>query len=126
MTNALDELKIEAHNDKSSHSILPDDEQKAFEEKMDMYLLGSQDAPIYAAEEDESSDSRDLQSLNSDLTSQKSHMVMQQRSMPNFLQQLHVSVEQRGFGLNRDQLKVIKQQQAIKNDNKPIGNLEEI
>jgi len=74
---------------------------------MDMYLLGDMGAPAYAAEDGDSPSSRDSQSLNSDLTSQKSH-IYQQRSMPNFLQQLHVSVEQRGFGLNRDQLKKIK------------------
>ena len=52
---------------------------------MDMYLLGSQEAPAYAAADDVSSDSRASQSLNSDMTSQKSH-IYQQRSMPNFLQ----------------------------------------
>lgn len=34
-----------------------------------MYLLGSQDAPAYAAADEESSDSRASASLNSDMTS---------------------------------------------------------
>ena len=43
MSDQLDELPIPnyAQNDKSSISILPEEEQKDFEDKMDMYLLGS-------------------------------------------------------------------------------------
>lgn len=49
LTNNLEELLQPVHGDKSSISILPDEEQKAFEDKMDMYLLGGQAAPTYAA-----------------------------------------------------------------------------
>lgn len=49
LTNNLEELLQPVHADKSSISILPDEEQKAFEDKMDMYLLGGQAAPTYAA-----------------------------------------------------------------------------
>lgn len=40
LTKALKDLQI-PDPDRSSVSIQPDEEQKAFEEKMDMYLLGA-------------------------------------------------------------------------------------
>ena len=47
---AIEELKLPAQQDQASISILPDEEQQAFEDKMDMYLLGDQVAPNYVAD----------------------------------------------------------------------------
>ena len=95
----------------SNALIVETDGQNEFDNKMDKYLLGSSLPPDYAAasQAQQFENNDDKNSLNSDLTSQKSHAIShQQRSMPTFLNQLHGSVEQRGFGMNRDQIKQMK------------------
>lgn len=79
-------------------------QQQDFEDKMDMFLLGDNLPVVEQLAEAESSQSS---ISNSDMTSQNSQII-NQRSMPMFLQQLQSSVEQRSIGPNKEQVKKFK------------------